>query len=351
MTRKAYLAKAGLKLSDSGGRQVVDKWYGMEGGDAVFSGSDRPEFNPLDPAVCVEEERENLGGDTNDVSNLTADGSTLSATSDGWVAFTESDEEEAHRVSFALSSKVEGARYAFGARFRNYLRYLDFNFSNYAGWAGTPRLTYDTVNGEFSETGGFIRYGVEDHGDHIYMWGVIEAASDGSSIIYTMSSPSGSSTYQGAGHTAEFKDIMLEVGDYPTLWAPGTRLAPFPAIPNFLPETGHISGWVDIINSEAGWNFIFNTSDPRTRLYIAGQNVVFSTNMGSEHQLSLLQSTMGMEAGNRYVLGFLCSYDENGKTLYIAFPDGRAYKNTSQTGHVAATRDLLIGWQSPNGRS
>src|SRR5690625_178946 len=60
MTRKAYLAKAGLKLSDSGGRQVVDKWYGMEGADAEFAASDRPEFNPLDPAVCVEAEATNF---------------------------------------------------------------------------------------------------------------------------------------------------------------------------------------------------------------------------------------------------------------------------------------------------
>jgi|SRR5690625_637068 len=320
MTRKAYLAKAGLKLSDSGGRQVVDKWYGMEGGDAVFSGSDRPEFNPLDPAVCVEEERENLID-----SQYTFEDEMPAPLA----------EAEHYGIKALYSDNVTSDVEVPG---------LDPS-ATYAvsGWVYLPSaFNFPTWEFRAANSGSFVD-SIEADMSIRDEWQYVHGTLTGADHI--------SARVGGGGGNRERWSTLLKVeeGGYTTLWHPPgtTRLAPNPVLEDFLPLTGTVAGKVDMVRSDSEDQYIFCTDGPastdRSFLTLFTSGIIQARIYGSDGGVVEASLPIIVANNERFKMEWAVSWGEN--NIYLILRDGEE-KHLYQdafTANDSVFRDVMIG--------
>ncbi|MFW5982977.1 MAG: hypothetical protein ACOCQ4_00635 [bacterium] len=300
----------------------------------VFSGADRPELAKIgdNQMICVERESENVKtngsfsgtvGDTAPtgwnagiistgcsveiIKSLYYDGETavkFSVTDEGRALISQ-DQALASGV-YVLSLVVEDI---VGSPIRNFWLHSSGNsisISNFVNYS---------ANGPFPMKIWYVFTFNEDD-SHTFRFGI----GSNSTVGITESSFIVSS-------------LKVEKLSYPTLFHEGIRLAPSLVIPDFIPATGYIAGWVDMVKDNGhlfGGDVELYVDDDKFKGEIYGKTFEFNI-------------PFTWDDYEREKLGFLLSWSDT--NLYLDIVHGTTITRETEAKTITPTldRDLFVG--------
>jgi len=326
-----YKSTQGLYLSDSGGRQVVDKWgdLSLNRGHVEFAGSDRPEFNPLDPAVCVERET------TNEVDNPYFDGTLGSNPPTDWLHANHGTGGAVELIESAFSGR-QAVRLVTGASERSYIT----NNKLLADGTYTVSMWLESLSGAYTGSGivganiSSINYSLSDfkgfdpNGEFPqFVWHTFEKTGSSTNLRIGR----GVAVDVGAGEMV-FSGVQIEKGSYPTLLTSGTRLAPNAVLEDFLPKTGYVAGWVDAVSDEDNPTYIWSGrdnfgEDGRDLEIRANDRIILRVYGADGGSLTLLVPFL--QNLKRNVIGYVGFWDADNLSMYVSDEEGDLYFSTT----------------------
>jgi len=201
-------------------------------------------------------------------------------------------------------------------------------YHNGTGGAQTIAVTAIPYTLSFEGTGS-----VELSGTH-----TATVAASGTRTTYTFTPTAGNLTVTPTDATK----IQLEEGSYATLYIPTddadiARLAPAPVLTDFLPTTGSVAGWVDIVKDN-GYLFEGDVS-----IEIAGDLIIAKV----KDQYLFMENPFTWDIYTRKNIGFILSWDATEVIFDISDGDGNLYRITEDKAYSAITdNDITLGNQT-----
>jgi hypothetical protein len=328
----------------NGERAMLRKWNnqaGIEGDGEEFEGNDKPEVLHAVEGVCVEKSATNivLQSQAFEIGTWDKVSSSISATKvpdpfgnnfgQKHISDITVDGDNSPIIQ-TISSIPAGVDYVGSIYLQNggyneiAVRLLSRNSSNVR--VGTYVITINLTTGATTQISlsGYTNYGhrVIDCGNGWYrlvIWVTTVADTDNMRFYMNQRHAGG----DGAKGVNLF-GAQLEVGAYETLYIPTTtaaftRPAPAPVLTDFLPTTGSIHGWCDMVRDDG---HVFGGD---VNLYIDSgkfKGDIFDTTY--EYTIPFTWT-----ANERQEFGFILSYTAAAMQLYIALSDGSVYKHTA----------------------
>lgn len=349
MSRKTFSPRAGKRLTETGGRRVIDQLFELNslGVDtADFAGTDRPEFTDFGiEQACVEKGVTNELSYSKDLSQFGSDNVVI----DGQKV-TASGENNSNDIR-SNGTLTTGNSYVIWAE----IEYIDTQFvqlttiTTATGGGLANYANFDLVNGLVTVIGddlddakitniGANRFIIEIHVT------VVLDTSTNALILYFIDS---GNALRGASNSVStsliFIESQVEKGKYRTNnilteGAPVNRIKCSASINDFLlavnNNTKYVAGVVDVIHTDEKPQRIYenttNTSTGSGRFAVTGSGV-------TENQLSFVisNSTININNapvlngfGNRAVFLFSSYYDDSTYNIILFDRQGNGYRYT-----------------------
>ncbi len=135
-------------------------------------------------------------------------------------------------------------------------------------------------------------------------------------------------------------NLQLEQSKFPTLYREhgNNRTAPVPELVDFLPNTGHVAGWIDITKDPDNPVYIFENkgTGDKFNLYLAGDDLVsdfFGDIFIPSDTDPLWQST------EKRRIGFILAWTETTWQMFIRNDQGNTYNSGINDITIVATLD------------